>query len=56
MIYYDEAFRIEEKKWKTWTSYDKEGNPLVTSNTEEDCISSTRYYLKYRQEQLNSND
>ena len=46
----DDAFYVEKKKWGTWQSYDKEGNGLVTSLTEDQCISATRFYLKGRQE------
>jgi uncharacterized lipoprotein NlpE involved in copper resistance len=47
---YDDAFYVEQSNWKTWKSYDKEGNALVTSLSEEQCISATRFYLKGRQE------
>ena len=43
-------FMWRKKKWGTWQSYDKEGNGLVTSLTEDQCISATRFYLKGRQE------
>jgi len=46
----DEAFYVDEKKYGLWYSTDKEGNGLVTSLTEEQCISATRFYLKGRQE------
>ena len=46
----DDAFHVEQKKWGTWQSYDKNGNGLVTSLTEEQCISATRFILKGRQE------
>jgi uncharacterized lipoprotein NlpE involved in copper resistance len=46
----DEAFYVEEGFGKTWKSYDKDGNPLVTSLTAESCISATRFYLKGKQE------
>ena len=46
----DDAFYIEEKKYGLWYSTDKEDSGLVTSLTEEQCISATRYYLKGRQE------
>jgi hypothetical protein len=47
---YDDAFYVEQSNWKTWKSYDKEGNALVTSLSEETCIAATRFYLKFRQE------
>ena len=46
----DDAFYVEQKKWGTWDSTDKDGKGLVTSLTEESCISATRFYLKGRQE------
>jgi uncharacterized lipoprotein NlpE involved in copper resistance len=46
----DEAFYVEKKRWGTYQSYDKEGKGLVTSLSEEQCTSSTRFYLKGRQE------
>ena len=46
----DEAFYVQETAWKTWKSYDKDGNPLVTSLTEETCIAATRFYCKGIQE------
>jgi len=50
----DECFYVEKKQWGTWDSTDKEGNKLITSLTEDACVSATRYYLKLKQEnQLN---
>ena len=46
----DETFYVEQSNWKTWKSYDKDGKPLVTSLTSENCIAATRYYLKLKQE------
>jgi hypothetical protein len=46
----DDAFYVQQKKWGTWHSYDKEGNGLITSLTEDQCISATRFYLKGKQE------
>jgi len=46
----DEAFYVEQSAWKTWRSYDKDGIPLVTSLTEETCVSATRQYLKWKQD------
>lgn len=46
----DDCFRVEEKKYGTWDSYDKEGKGIVTSLTEEECIEATRFYLKGQQE------
>ena len=46
----DDAFYLEQKKYGLWYSIDKEGNGLITSLTENSCISATRFYLKGRQE------
>ena len=46
----DDAFYVAEKKYGLWYSTDKEGNGIITSLTEEQCISATRFYLKGRQE------
>jgi hypothetical protein len=52
----DDCFRVEEKKWGTWTSYDKEGKELITSLQKELCISATRWYLKNKQEGFVENE
>ena len=46
----DDCFYIEQKKYGLWNSTDLDGKELVTSLTEEQCISATRFYLKGRQE------
>jgi hypothetical protein len=46
----DDAFYVDEKKYGLWYSTDKEGNGLITSLTEESCISATRFLLQFRQE------
>jgi hypothetical protein len=49
--FYDEnAFYVEQKKWGTWDSYTPEGKCIITSLTESDCVSATRFYLKQKQE------
>ena len=47
---YDDCFFVGEKKYGLWSSTDKEGNGLITSLTEEQCIRSTRWYLQAKQE------
>lgn len=47
---YDDCFYVQQKKYGLWYSTDKEGNGLITSLTEEQCVSATRFYLKGRQE------
>ena len=46
----DDCFYVEQKKWGTWDSYDKDGKCIVTSLTEEECIRATRFVLQGRQE------
>lgn len=46
----DDCFRVEEQRWGTWRSYDKEGNGIITSLYKEGCITATRWYLKEKQE------
>jgi len=45
----DDAFYVEKARF-LWNSYDKDGNGLVSSLTEDSCISATRFYLKGKQE------
>jgi hypothetical protein len=47
---YDDAFYVEEKKYGLWSSYDKEGNGVITALTEDECVRATRWYLKAKQE------
>jgi hypothetical protein len=42
----DDAFRVNETPYKLWHSFDKEGKPLITALTKDQCISGTRFYLK----------
>lgn len=51
----DNEFYVEKKRWGTYQSYDKNDNGLITSLTEEQCISATRFLLKVRQEEKNGN-
>lgn len=46
----DDAFYVKNQRWGTWDSYDKEDKPILTSLTEQQCISATRFYLKFKQE------
>ena len=46
----DDEFRVEESRWKTWKSFNKNGDPLITSLTQESCINATRFYLKGKQD------
>ena len=47
---HDEAFTVKRQRWGTFVSFDLEGNSLITSLTEELCVSATRWYLKAKQE------
>ena len=46
----DNCFYVEQQRWGTWNSYDTENKSILTSLTEDQCISATRFYLKGRQE------
>ncbi len=46
----DDAFYVKQQKWGTFDSYDKDGKCIITSLTEENCISATRAYLKWKQD------
>jgi hypothetical protein len=41
---------VEQSRWKTWNSFDREGKKLITSLNEQTCIHATRFYLKGIQE------
>ena len=49
-FYDDGAFYVEQSRWKMWNSYDKDGKCILTSLTEKECVSATRFYLKGLQE------
>ena len=46
----DDAFYVEQRSYGLWYSTDKDGNGLITSLTEDQCVSATRFILKGRQE------
>ena len=46
----DDCFYVEQKSYGLWDSTDLEGKGLITSLTEDACISATRFYLKGLQE------
>ena len=46
----DDSFYVERSRWGTWRSFDANGKELITTLTEENCISATRFYLKGMQE------
>ncbi len=46
----DDAFWIKRQRWGTFVSVDAHGKEHITSLTEEQCITATRWYLKSLQE------
>jgi hypothetical protein len=46
----DGAFTVKKQKWGTYVSYSEDGTELITSLTEELCVSATRWWLKARQD------
>ena len=46
----DDAFYVEQKKYGLWDSYDKDDKGIITSLTEDQCVTATRWYLKCLQE------
>jgi hypothetical protein len=46
----DDCFYVKHQRFGTWNSYDKDGKCLITSLTEEECVKTTRFYLKGIQE------
>lgn len=46
----DDCFRVEQKRFGTWSSYSKEGEGIITTLTKERCIAATRWYLQAKQE------
>ena len=49
---YDDCFFVEEKKYGLWSSTDKEGNGIITSLTEEECVRATRFMLKLKHDNM----
>jgi hypothetical protein len=49
-ILIDGCFTVDKARWGTWRSFDKDGQAIITSLTEEECIRATRWYLKSKQE------
>ena len=46
----DDEFRVEQKRFGTWTSYSKEGEGILTTINKEHLIASTRWYLRAKRE------
>jgi hypothetical protein len=51
----DNCFRVYKTQYGLWHSVTKEGKELVTSLTEEQCISGARFYLKGLQDGWDQN-
>lgn len=49
-FYDDDAFYVEQKKYGLWQSHYPDGSGIITSLTEEQCVTATRWYLKAKQE------
>ena len=39
-------FRVEKKRFGTWSSYGTDGTPFITALTKDACISGTRFHLE----------
>ena len=46
----DNCFRVEQKRFGTWSSYDKDGKGILTSLNKDGLIAATRWYLQAKQE------
>jgi hypothetical protein len=49
-FYDDDAFYVEQKKYGLWQSHYPDGNGIITSLNEHQCVTATRWYLKAKQE------
>ena len=49
-VIYDDAFWVKRQRWGTYVSVGPDDLHIITSLSEELCISSTRWYLKARQD------
>ena len=49
-FYDDDAFYVEQKKYGLWQSHYPDGNGIITSLTEKECVGATRWYLKAKQD------
>jgi len=47
---YDDSFWVKEQRWGTFVSIGADDKEIITSLTKELCISSTRWYLKAKQD------
>jgi hypothetical protein len=49
-FYDDNAFYVEQKRWGTWQSHHPDEKGIITSLTEDQCVTATRWYLKCLQD------
>jgi hypothetical protein len=49
-LVYDDAFWVKAQSWGTFVSVGADDLEIITSLTEDQCVSATRWYLKCRQE------
>jgi hypothetical protein len=49
-FYDDNAFYVEQKKYGLWQSHYPDDKGIITSLTEDQCVTATRWYLKAKQE------
>jgi hypothetical protein len=49
-VTYDDAFWVKRQRWGTYVSVGPDDLHIITSPSEELCISSTRWYLKAKQD------
>ena len=40
------TYRVEQKRFGTWTSYSKDGTPLITGGTREAVVSMSAFHLE----------
>ena len=40
------SYRVEQKRFGTWTSYSKEGKELITGLTRDVVVSMSRFHLE----------
>lgn len=46
----DDVFWIKRQRWGTFISILKDGSQVITSLSEEECKTSTQWYLKAKQD------
>jgi hypothetical protein len=52
----DDCFWVKRQRWGTFVSVHKDGHEVITSLTEEQCIATTRFYLKGLQDGWNDSN